>query len=71
MWLIREYNKSSWDNSIGATKLKAFYYVSIIEIPTPRWTLYDKIQYGAEISKEVPLTQTERGYTSSIWYSPK
>jgi hypothetical protein len=75
---------ATWDNTIGATELKAvwtdpnfdptlesFYYVRVIEIPTPRWTLYDKINYGTELSKEVPLTQTERGYTSPIWYSPK
>lgn len=74
---------ASWDNSIGATELskvwidpefdptlEAFYYVRVIEIPTPRWTLYDKIRYGAELSKEVPLTMTQRGYTSPIWYSP-
>ncbi len=74
----------SWDNSIGATELskvwvdpdfdpalEAFYYVRVIEIPTPRWTLYDKLQYGAELSEEVPLTMTQRGYTSPIWYSPK
>ncbi|WKK67430.1 DUF3604 domain-containing protein [Lutimonas zeaxanthinifaciens] len=76
-------NDATWDNSIGATELKnvwtdpefdpaaeAFYYVRVIEIPTPRWTLYDKIRYGAELSEEVPLTTTERAYTSPIWYSP-
>ena len=75
---------ATWDNSIGATELKAvwtdndfdpaleaFYYVRVLEIPTPRWTLFDKLRYGAELSEEVPLTQTERGYTSPIWYSPK
>jgi len=75
---------ATWDNSIGATELKAvwtdedfdpaleaFYYVRVIEIPTPRWTLYDVINYGAVMSDEVPMTQTERGYTSPIWYSPK
>jgi hypothetical protein len=74
----------SWDNSIGATELskvwtdpdfnpelEAFYYVRVIEIPTPRWTLHDKLRYGAELSDEVPLTTTQRGYTSPIWYSPK
>ena len=74
---------ATWDNSIGATELKgvwtdyefdpaseAFYYVRVIEIPTPRWTLYDKIRYGAELSDDVPLTSTERAYTSPIWYSP-
>ncbi len=75
---------ATWDNSIGATQLKAvwtdkdfdpaleaFYYVRVLEIPTPRWTLYDVLKYGAEMSEEVPMTQTERGYTSPIWYSPK
>ncbi len=75
---------ATWDNSIGATELKgvwidlsfdpaleAFYYVRVIEIPTPRWTLYDVIKYGTEMSEEVTMTQTERGYTSPIWYSPK
>lgn len=74
----------TWDNSIGSVELKAiwtdpefdpkleaFYYVRVIEIPTPRWTLYDKLQYGAELSDEVPLFNTERAYTSPIWYTPK
>jgi hypothetical protein len=73
----------TWDNSIGSAELKAvwtdpefdpqleaFYYVRVIEIPTPRWTLYDKLQYGAELSDQVPLFNTERAYTSPIWYSP-
>lgn len=73
----------SWDNSIGSRELKvvwkdpqfdpaleAFYYVRVLEIPTPRWTLYDKLQYGAELSKDIPLFNTERAYTSPIWYSP-
>ncbi|MDN3643877.1 DUF3604 domain-containing protein [Lutimonas halocynthiae] len=77
------FENGSWDNSIGATELKkvwtdpsfdpaleAFYYVRVIEIPTPRWTLYDKLNFGAELSDEVPLFSTERAYTSPIWYSP-
>ncbi|MFK5981328.1 MAG: DUF3604 domain-containing protein [Flavobacteriaceae bacterium] len=75
---------NTWDNSIGATELKAvwtdenfdpaleaFYYVRVLEIPTPRWTLYDVVRFGSEMDKEIPMTQTERGYTSPIWYSPK
>ena len=74
---------ATWDNSIGARELKAvwtdtefnpsseaFYYVRVIEIPTPRWTLFDKIKYGAELTDEIPLTTTERAYTSPIWYTP-
>ncbi len=74
----------TWDNSIGATELKgvwkdpdfdpeveAFYYVRVIEIPTPRWTLYDKLKFGSKLNADVPLTNTERAYTSPIWYSPR
>lgn len=74
---------ATWSNEIGAPELskvwtdpnfdstqESFYYVRVIEIPTPRWTLYDKIQYGAELSSEVPLTTTERAYSSPIWYTP-
>jgi len=75
---------ASWDNSIGATELtatwqdpdfspeqEAFYYVRVIEIPTPRWTLYDKVRFDAKFDETVKLTNTERAYTSPIWYSPK
>lgn len=75
---------ATWDNSIGATELRkvwtdpdfdpaleAFYYVRVIEIPTPRWTLYDQVRLGAELGEEVPLTAQQRAYTSPIWYSPK
>lgn len=75
---------ATWDNSIGSTELKtiwtdpefnpeleAFYYVRVLEIPTPRWTLYDKLRYGSELSKDVPLFNTERAYTSPIWYNSK
>ena len=74
----------SWDNSIGATELtstwqdpdfnaqlEAFYYVRVIEIPTPRWTLYDKLRFDAKFDETVKLINTERAYTSPIWYSPK
>jgi hypothetical protein len=74
---------ANWTNTIGASELaavwtdpdfdpglKAFYYGRILEIPTPRWVLYDKVRLGAEIPKEVKLTHQERAYTSPIWYTP-
>lgn len=74
----------TWSNDIGAVELnkvwsdpdfdasqESFYYVRVIEIPTPRWTLYDKLRYGAELGPEIPLTTTERAYSSPIWYTPK
>ena len=74
---------ASWTNTIGDTELitvwkdpdfdptlRAFYYVRVIEIPTPRWTAYDAKYYGIKMPPEVPMTTTERAYTSPIWYTP-
>ena len=75
---------ATWSNDIGAVELskvwtdpnfdatqEAFYYVRVIEIPTPRWTLYDVIRFGTELGPEVALITTERAYSSPIWYTPK
>ena len=75
---------SSWYNTIGASELmtvwsdpdfdpeeKAFYYSRVIEIPTPRWVVYDKVRMGAEIPEGTELTTQERAYTSPIWYTPE
>lgn len=74
---------ANWTNTIGASELiavwedpdfdaqeSAFYYVRVIEIPTPRWVLYDKVRLGAKIPDHVELVHQERGYTSPIWYTP-
>ncbi|WNC73838.1 DUF3604 domain-containing protein [Thalassotalea psychrophila] len=75
---------ATWSNSIGDSQLSsvwvdpdfdknesAFYYARVIEIPTPRWVVYDKVRMGAEIPKEAELVGQERAYSSPIWYSPK
>jgi hypothetical protein len=74
---------ATWTNTIGAPELiavwkdpsfdpslRAFYYGRVIEIPTPRWTAYDAKYFGITMPKEVPMTTTERAYTSPIWYTP-
>jgi hypothetical protein len=75
---------ATWTNTIGSPELitiwhdpdfdpaqKAFYYARVIEIPTPRWTAYDAAYFGeGEVAPEVPMTVTERAYTSPIWYVP-
>jgi len=74
---------ATWKNTIGEPeliavwadpdfdpKLRAFYYARVIEIPTPRWTLYDAVRFNVKIPSSVPLTLQERAYTSPIWYSP-
>ena len=58
------------DPSFNASE-RAFYYVRVIEIPTPRWTAFDAKFYGIKMSAEVPMTLQERAYTSPIWYAPR
>jgi hypothetical protein len=49
---------------------RAFYYVRVIEIPTPRWTAYDVARLGTEIIPEATMVVQDRAYTSPIWYTP-
>jgi hypothetical protein len=49
---------------------RAFYYVRVLEIPTPRWTTHDAVFFGLELPEGVSPTQQDRAYTSPIWYTP-
>jgi hypothetical protein len=59
-----------WTDPDFDPRQRAFYYVRVIEIPTPRWTAYDAKRFGIEMPEEVPMTVTDRAYTSPIWYTP-
>ncbi len=59
-----------WEDPDFNPDLHAFYYVRVLEIPTPRWTAYDANYYGIEVGDEVPMVIQERAYTSPIWYTP-
>lgn len=73
----------SYTNTIGEAELKtvwtdpdfdpsqnAFYYVRALEIPTPRYSLFDAIKLGIDV-EETGHTATiqERVYSSPIWYT--
>jgi hypothetical protein len=75
--------RATWTNSIGDALMmaywkdpnfdpeeRAFYYVRVLEIPTPRWTTYDAAFFGVDLPEGVPATHQERAYTSPIWYTP-
>jgi hypothetical protein len=59
-----------WQDPEFDPQQRAFYYVRVLEIPTPRWTTYDAAFFDVERPDGVPATQQERAYTSPIWYTP-
>lgn len=79
----------NYRNSIGAPQLSvvwqdpdfdiaqaAFYYARVLQIPTPRHSLYDKVALASGTGQGAadtgrPDTVQERAYTSPIWYRPE
>jgi hypothetical protein len=75
---------ATWTNTIGSPSIAgvwrdpdfdpsvpAFYYLRVLEIPTPRWTTYDAVRFGRELPDEVSPITRERAYSSPIWYYPE
>lgn len=75
---------ASYTNTIGAAELstvwtdpdfdpaqQAFYYMRVLEIPTPRWTAYDANYFKTKMPKEIKMVHQERAYSSPIWYTPQ
>jgi hypothetical protein len=60
-----------WQDPDFDPATRAFYYLRVLEIPTPRHTLYDAIALRMD-PKETghPSTIQERAYSSPIWYTP-
>ena len=74
---------ASYTNTIGDVDLQtvwtdpdfdpsvpAFYYLRVLEIPTPRWSTYDAKSLGIDPPEDFPAVIQERAWTSPIWYTP-
>jgi hypothetical protein len=75
----------TYTNTIGAVELKAvwtdpdfdpsldaFYYVRVLEIPTPRWSTIQAVKLGRVPPSGAGFGPTiqERAWSSPIWYTP-
>ena len=60
-----------WHDPEFDPEQSAFYYARVLQIPTARHSLLDKLALGDEsIDTRRPDTIQERAYTSPIWYRP-
>ena len=60
-----------WEDPDFDPSRRAFYYVRVLEIPTPTWIAYDEQVFGPRDAPDEALrVHQERAYTSPIWYTP-
>ena len=59
---------AQWRDPDFDPRQEAFYYLRVLEIPTPRWSTYDALQLGMEPME--PVAIQERAISSAIWYQP-
>lgn len=60
-----------WQDPDFNPQQRAFYYVRVLEIPTPRHSTRDAIQLNQAVETTLQAaTIQERAYTSPIWYQP-
>lgn len=64
--------RAAWTDPDYRAGQRAFYYVRVLEIPTPRWTLFDMVRFGIKLPKDAldDAVAQERAYSSPIWLKP-
>lgn len=61
---------AAWRDPAFNPAERAFYYVRVLEVPTPRAPLYDQVALQKKLPGSVTLELQERAYSSPIWYTP-
>jgi len=60
-----------WTDPDFDPSVSAFYYVRVLEIPTPRHHLFDALALGIDPATiDIPPTIQERAWSSPVWYRP-
>jgi hypothetical protein len=63
--------ETSWTDPEFNPAQPGFYYVRVLEVPTPRHSSYDAIALGIDVSETaMPEFIRERAWSSPIWYRP-
>lgn len=64
--------RAAWTDPDYRPGQRAFYYVRLLEIPTPRWVLFDALRFRLTLPPEVmaKAVAQERAYSSPVWLNP-
>jgi hypothetical protein len=60
-----------WEDPEFDPRQRAFYYVRVLQIPTPRHSLYDAVALQVPAPEQYATAIQERAYSSPIWYTPR
>jgi hypothetical protein len=59
-----------WADADFDPNAPAYYYLRVLQVPTPRWSTYDAVRSGLPLLDGAPATVQERAWSSPIWYAP-